>query len=67
MAKEYEDFDTTPEIHYENGVAKKVVTFCVYNMSFLAKSEVVLKNDGTFTEWHEDPEYGNWPGPRTCC
>ena len=45
----YEEFDTTPEIHYENGVAKKVVTFCVFNRSYLAKSEVVLKDDGTFT------------------
>ena len=62
MAK-IKEIDTTPEIHYVNGIAEKVVTYCLHNNTFLAKSEVCLKDDGSFTEYHEDPEHGNWPGP----
>lgn len=62
MAK-LEDFDTTPEIHYKNGVATQVVTYCVYNSKDLARSEVTLKSGGEITEYHEDPEHGDWDEP----
>jgi len=53
--------DTTPEIHYNpSGKAVQVVTYCVHNLAFRARSVYGLTSKGEYTEWHEDPEHGNW-------
>jgi hypothetical protein len=57
--------DITPEIHYDSkGNARQVISFCLHNLTFRAKSVYGLTLDGQYTEWHEDPEHGNWPEAR---
>lgn len=48
-----EKFDTTPEIHYKNGIARNVRTYCVVNGNYLANSDYSL-GDGCYTESHFD-------------
>ncbi|MBS3158036.1 hypothetical protein J4206_01985 [Candidatus Woesearchaeota archaeon] len=54
------DFDITPEIHYKDGKAVKVVKYSVRNGIARERSEYGLNKDGQYTEWHEDSEHGNW-------
>ncbi|MEK6926348.1 MAG: hypothetical protein AABW50_03660 [Nanoarchaeota archaeon] len=51
-------FDVTPEIHYRNGKAVKIVKKCVYNQNDVGESEYCLTDGGKYTQWHFDPEHG---------
>ena len=57
--------DTTPEVHFSfrdgHLVATKVVEYCVFNQRAKARSEYCFTLDGKYTEWHQDPEHGDWP------
>ena len=49
---------TTPEVHYRNGRAVKVVHYCLVNGTTLANSDYELNRDGEFTESHFDEHHG---------
>jgi len=57
LERTLEEFDTTPKIYYNEGIAVKVESFCVVNKSSLAISTYGLSKKG-FTESHFDEHHG---------
>ena|SRR3989339_1463050 len=57
-------FDITPEIVYRDGIAVQLRRYAVFNRAYRAMSLFELRPDGSITEWHEDPEHGDWPSPQ---
>ena len=54
-----DDFDITPEIHYDKkGRANKVKTYTVFDENKIGESAYGLTDKGIYTEWHYDPEHG---------
>jgi len=49
-------------ILYQFGIAVKVIEFWDYR-GMRPRSEHSLLPDGSITEWHQDPEHGDWPAP----
>ncbi|MBI2583915.1 MAG: hypothetical protein HYW25_04565 [Candidatus Aenigmarchaeota archaeon] len=59
-----DSFDVTPEVTYgADGRARILQTYCVFNGVCRMASVYEIRDDGTITEWHQDPEHGDWPEP----
>ena len=47
------------EIHYQYGIANAIIKHWVCNGA--GAISVYKYKKGKYFQWHEDPEYGNWP------